>query len=159
MNVTPRTLRVAASLIEFGASPALIAEQVFDNRPFSATRLMGLTLSTLSSSADGRVTWATVSREAFEHAGASDEDTEGFINPIRAVRGTEVALLFREVALGRVRVSLRSTDRIDVSKIAAHFGGGGHRMAAGCSFNGPLDDAVAALTAAVIEALPDKRTS
>ncbi|MDR3707594.1 MAG: bifunctional oligoribonuclease/PAP phosphatase NrnA [Capsulimonadaceae bacterium] len=154
MNVTPRTLRVAASLIEFGASPALIAEQVFDNRPFEATRLMGLALSTLSSTPDGRVTWATVSREAFDQAGASDEDTEGFVNPVRAVRGTEVAILFREVAKGRVRISLRSTEHVDVSHVAGKFGGGGHRMASGCSYEGSLDEAVAALVAAVNEALP-----
>lgn len=154
MNVTPRTLRVAASLIESGASPALIAEQVFDNRPFAATRLMGLALSTLSCTADGRVAWATISREAFECAGASDEDTEGFINPIRAVRGAEVALLFREVEPGRVRISLRSVDGVDVARIAAKFGGGGHRMAAGCTINGALDDAVAAVTGEVVDSLP-----
>jgi len=149
MNVTPRTLRVAASLIEFGASPAMIAEQVFDNRPFSATRLMGLALSTLSKSDDGRVVWATVSGEAFE-------ETEGFINPVRAVRGAEVGLLFREVQVGRIRVSLRSTDKIDVSKVAAKFGGGGHRMASGCSYDGTLEEAVNALTTAVIKVLPAK---
>jgi len=156
MNVTPRTLRVAASLIEFGASPALIAEQVFDNRPFNATALMGRTLATLTSVADGRVTYATVSREAFEESGTTDHDTEGFISPIRAVRGTEVAMLFREFVPGRVRISLRSAEWIDVSKIASCFGGGGHRMASGCSFDGTLDDAVAAVTAAVVKALPEK---
>jgi phosphoesterase RecJ-like protein len=154
MNVTPRTLRVSAALIESGASPSLIAEQVFDNRPFAATKLLGLALSTLSSASDGKIAWATVSQEAFAEAGATDEDTEGFINPIRAVRGTEIALLFREVAPGRVRISLRSTENVDVSKLANKFGGGGHRMASGCSFHGPLPDAVEALVAAAKAALP-----
>ena len=102
------------------------------------------------------MTWATISREAFEQTGASDEETEGFINPVRAVRGAEVGILFREVERGRVRISLRSTDRVDVSKIAAGFGGGGHRMASGCTFEGSLENAVAAITKAVTEALPAK---
>lgn len=149
MNVTPNTLRTAANLIEAGASPAVIAERVFDNRPFAGTKLMGLALSTLSATADGRVTWARVAHEDFAATGATDEDTEGFIASVRAVRGTEVALLFREVAPGRVRISLRSIDGRDVSKIANQFGGGGHRMAAGCSFTGSLADAQTALLAAV----------
>jgi len=154
MNVTPRTLRVAASLIEMGASPSLIAEQVFDNRPFAATRLMGLALSTLSQTPDGRVTWAAISRDAFAAAGATDEDTEGFVNPVRAVRGTEVAILFREVSEGRVRVSLRSTEHVDVAKVASLFGGGGHRMASGCTYDGSLEDAVTAVVSAVSAAIP-----
>ncbi len=154
MNVTPRTLRVSAALIEAGASPAIIAEQVFDNRPFNATKLLGLTLATLQNDCGGRVAWAVVSQESFAEAGATDEDTEGFINPIRAVRGTDVAILFREVAPGRVRISLRSSEHVDVSKLAAQFGGGGHRMASGCSFNGALPDAVATVVAAAKASLP-----
>lgn len=156
MNVTPRTLRVAAALIEAGASPSLIAENVFDNRPFSATKLMGLALSTLTSTADGRICWATVPHASFEAAKATDEDTEGFINMVRAVRGVEMAMLFREAIPGRVRISLRSTEKIDASVIASHFGGGGHRMAAGCSYTGTVDDAVAALVADVTAALPPR---
>lgn len=153
MNVTPRTLRISASLIEAGASPATISEQVFDNRPFSATKLLGLALSTLSHTPDGRIMWAHVTKEAFADAGATDEDTEGFINSIRAVRGTQIALLFREIEKGKVRISLRSIEGVDVSVIAAQFGGGGHRMASGCSFRGSLPDAEEALVAACISAL------
>jgi phosphoesterase RecJ-like protein len=154
MNVTPRTLRVAASLIESGASPSLIAEKVFDNRPFEATRLLGLALGTLSRSNDGRICWASVTQEAFKQTNAADEDTEGFINSVRAVRGVEVALLFREVEPGRVRISLRSTDSVDVARIANRFQGGGHRMAAGCTVSGTVDDAVQSVVAAVRAALP-----
>lgn len=153
MNVTPRTLRVAAALIEAGASPSLIAENVFDNRPYAATKLLGLALSTLSSNSDGRICWAVIPRSSFETAEATDQDTEGFINMIRSVRGVEVAMLFREVEVGKVRISLRSTEKVDVSVIANRFGGGGHRMASGCSYTGSLNDAVAALRAASEAAL------
>jgi phosphoesterase RecJ-like protein len=153
MNVTPRTLRISAALIEAGASPAVISEQVFDNRPFAATKLMGLALATLAESADGRIVWAHVAREAFDATGATDEDTEGFINYIRSVRGAQIALLFREIEKGRVRISLRSIEGVDVSVIAAQFGGGGHRMASGCSYRGSLPNAEAALVAACVAAL------
>jgi phosphoesterase RecJ-like protein len=154
MNVTPRTLRVAARLIEYGASPALISEQVFDNRAFGATRLMGLALSSLARSADGRVTWAKISNADFLASGAADEETEGLINFVRAVRGTQIGLLFREAVPGVIRISLRSVEGADVAAIAAQFGGGGHRMASGCSYNGLIDDAVDAVVAACTAALP-----
>jgi len=154
MNVTPRTLRIAATLIEAGAAPAMIAEQVFDNRPFAATRLMGIALSSLSSTPDGRVVWAHVTKGAFDQTGAEDRDTEGFVGLVRAVRGVQVAILFREAVDGSVRVSLRSTEHVDVAKIANQFGGGGHRMAAGCTFVGPLVEAEHAIVAASVQVLP-----
>lgn len=153
MNVTPRTLRIAASLIEAGAAPAVIAEQVFENRPFSATKLMGLALASLQSAPDGRIVWALVSKENFEKAQATDEETEGIINYVRGVRGADIALLFREAVKGKIRISLRSCEGVDVSKVAAQFGGGGHRMAAGCSFTGTLQEAEAALLPACRAAL------
>ena len=148
MNVTPRTLRIAASMIEAGASPAIISEQVFDNRQFAATKLMGLALASLAQAEEGRIAWAHIRYEDFSAVGADDEATEGLINFVRAIRGTEIALLFRETKPGAIRVSLRSCEGRDVARIAGLFGGGGHRMAAGCSFNGPLADAEKALLAA-----------
>jgi len=68
-------------------------------------------------------------------------------------RGADIALLFREVEKGRVRISLRSCEGVDVSKVAAQFGGGGHRMASGCSYRGTLAQAEEKLVAACIAAL------
>ncbi len=155
MNVTPRTLRTSAILIEAGASPSAISERVFDNRTFGATRLMGNTLSSLSSSEDGRIVWAHITAQDFALSQATDEDTEGFINYVRAVRGAEVAILFRETSPQSIRISLRSTQNVNVAQIAAQFGGGGHRMAAGCSYNGPLAEAEAAIVGATKLGLPE----
>jgi phosphoesterase RecJ-like protein len=153
MNVTPRTLRIAAALTEAGASPAAISESVFDNKTYAATKLIGLSLSTLNHTPDGKVSWAHVRNEDFVSTGATDEDTEGLINHVRAVRGTEIAILFREIRMGLIRISLRCIDGHDVSLIANQFEGGGHRMAAGCSFRGTAEDAQAALVAACVKAL------
>ena len=153
MNVTPRTLRTAASLIEAGASPSLIAERVFDNRTFPATKLLGRALSALQIDLSGRITYAAIAQHDFSETGSTDQETEGFINFLRSIRGSEVALLFRESELGHVRISLRSCDKVNVSLIAQQFGGGGHRMASGCTFHGSLPDAQKALLAAVNAAL------
>ncbi|MDQ2799194.1 MAG: bifunctional oligoribonuclease/PAP phosphatase NrnA, partial [Armatimonadota bacterium] len=153
-NVTADTMTVAARLIDAGASPAFVSEHVFENRTFAATKLLGLALSSLSRTLDGRIAWAHVTREDFARLGATDEDSEGLVNPVRSVRGAEVGVSFREMPDGAVRVSLRSREGVDVGQIAQKFGGGGHRMAAGCTLNLPLAEAEAAVLDSLRAALP-----
>ncbi len=152
-NVTPNTLRVAAVLLEAGAPPAHISENVFENKTFAGTRLLGHALSSLAQSPDGRVVWAHITAEDFHALGAIDAETEGVVNYVRGVRGAEVGILFREMENGRIRVSLRSREGVNVAEIAQDFGGGGHRMAAGCTLNVPLPDAETALVQAAIASL------
>ncbi len=152
-NVTPNTFRVAAALLEAGAPPASISEQVFDNRTFAATRLLGCALSSLSQTSDGRIVWAHVRTQDFASVGAADEDTEGMVNYARGVRGADVGLLFREMADGTIRISLRSRETVNVAEIAGRFGGGGHRMAAGCTLALPLAEAERTIIDAVLAAL------
>ena len=149
LNVTPRTLRIAAETVAAGASPDRIAEQVFENKPFAAQKLLGRALQSMRRSADGRIVWAHVSQADFTEIGGTDQDTEGIVSAVRAVRGADVALFLREMATGRIRVSLRSRDPFDVSLVAQHFGGGGHRLASGCTLDGPLAEAEARLVAEV----------
>ena len=147
-NVTPSTLRTAATLVEAGASPPLISENVFENKTFAGTRLLGHALSSLSQSADGRVVWAHITAADFRTLGAIDAETEGVVNYVRGIRGAEVGILFREMDNGRIRVSLRSRESVNVAELAQEFGGGGHRMASGCTLNVPLPEAEKALIAA-----------
>jgi phosphoesterase RecJ-like protein len=151
MNVTQRTMELAGEFIARGASPNAIAENVFENKPFAAQKLLGRALESLQRTADGRVAWARVTKEDFAEFGATDEATEGIINSVRAVQGTEVALLFREMPSGKLRVSLRARAPYDVATVAARFGGGGHRLASGCTMEGPSPLAEATLVAAVEE--------
>jgi len=152
-NVTPNTLRVAARLLEAGAPPAQISENVFENKTFAGTRLLGHALSSLSQSPDGRIVWAHITAEDFRNLRASDAETEGIVNYVRGVRGAEVGILFREMDTGRIRVSLRSRESVNVAEIAQEFGGGGHRMASGCTLNLPLPEAETALVQAAQSAL------
>lgn len=152
-NVTPNTLRVAAKLLEAGAPPAYISENVFENRTFAATCLLGHALSSLSQTPDGQVIWAHITAKDFQELGATDQDTEGVVTYVRGVRGAEVGVLFREMENGKIRVSLRSRESVNVAEIAGQFGGGGHRMASGCTVEAPLAEAETVVIQAVTAAL------
>lgn len=149
MNVTPRTMQIAGEMIRLGASPNTIAECVFENKPFAAQKLLGRALESLQRTPDGLIVWAHVTQGDFAEFAAGDEATEGVVNAIRSVQGAEVALFLREMPTGKLRVSLRARDPIDVSLVAKQFGGGGHRLASGCTLDGPLEQAEARLVEAV----------
>jgi bifunctional oligoribonuclease and PAP phosphatase NrnA len=153
MNVTPRTMALAGALIEQGGSPTEIAEEVFEKRTYAMQKLLGRAMESLQRTPDGRIVWAHVTQADFDEFGATDADTEGIVGAVRAVRDAEVALFFREMASGKLRVSLRAHDPHDVASVAQLFGGGGHRLAAGCTLNGPLADAERVLVNAVQDAL------
>jgi bifunctional oligoribonuclease and PAP phosphatase NrnA len=154
-NVTANTFQIAAELLDAGAPPAFISENVFENRRFAATKLLGHALSSLRQSDDGRIIWAHITHEDFQSLGATDEDTEGVVNYVRGVRGAHVGLLFREMDDGKVRVSLRSRETVDVAVVAQGFGGGGHRMAAGCTLTLPLLESEKAVVDAVRAVMPE----
>jgi bifunctional oligoribonuclease and PAP phosphatase NrnA len=135
-GTTERTFALAQQLALAGADPARIAQQVYFSVPTAKMRLLGAALSGLHCDCD--LAWMAVNRQQMERCGALDEDCEGLVNYILGMEGVEVALFFREMADGRWRVSLRSKGAIDVSAIAAYFGGGGHRCASGCSLRGPV---------------------
>jgi len=149
MNVTSTTFRVSAALMRYGACPACISELVFETRSRESLKLLGRALDALEVTPDGRISWSVITARDFEELGATDEDTEGIVTHIRAVRGSEVGVLLRELPGGKVRVSLRSRREADVSVVAEQFGGGGHRSAAGCTLETTLQDAVTRVLAAL----------
>ena len=154
LNVTPRTFRLAAQLQELGVSPAPIAERVFENRSLASQKLLGRALDSLQVSPDGRVAWAHVTAQDFQDLEATDAETEGIVNHVRAVTGVQVGILFREIPGQKVRLSLRARDGADVNKIANVFGGGGHKLAAGCSLAPPLATAEQTVVAETLRQLP-----
>ncbi len=147
-NTTPRTLRLAADLMEAGASVAEIVDRVYESRTAAGLRLLGLALAGLQLSADGRVAWTTVTPAMLQQAGASPEETTGIVGLLRQIRGVKVALLFEQTPDG-VRVGIRSRDGVRSHVIAEAFGGGGHQGAAGFTAPGPLAEVVAATLAEV----------
>lgn len=144
-NTTPDSLQWAAKLIEAGANLNQISEEVFQRKPLSSVRLLGHTLESLRLEMDDRLAYGTLVFEDFEIADAKDEDTEGFVNELLSIQSVQAAALFREPMRGRIRVSLRSRGDIDVAAVAQSIGGGGHKNAAGCSFDGSMDEALNSL--------------
>lgn len=132
-NCRPETLRAAASLVEAGADPEFIAASVYEKVSHRALRLLGLSLSTIRQSPDGRITWCRVERAMYRETGTREVDSEGFIDYLRVVGESRVTFVLKELSRGRTRVNLRSRGDFDVQAVAAAFGGGGHRNAAGCT--------------------------
>jgi phosphoesterase RecJ-like protein len=147
-NTTAEVFRLSAELIEAGANKEEITNQIFANKRFAATRLMGDALATARLEDEGSYCWSVVDSAMFTRYSADSEDTEEIIGHLRAVEGVEVAALFKCFTDG-IRVSLRSSGRINVQAAAARLGGGGHFRASGLTFEGPLDEAVQAVHGAL----------
>jgi phosphoesterase RecJ-like protein len=144
-NTTPEALSLAAALLERGGNIVQVSEEIFQRKPLHSQRLLGHLLDRMHLSTDGRIAWGTLSIQDFEKLGAKDEDTEGFVNELLFIDSVELAAVLREAKPGRVRVSLRSRGEWDVAEVARAFGGGGHRNAAGCTLEMPVEQAEQAL--------------
>jgi phosphoesterase RecJ-like protein len=152
-NTTPRVLRLAASLLEAGVHPERLYEQVYATAPVGRIRLTAEVLDTLVAEPEFGLSWVTVPAGALERHGASADDLDGLVEFARSVQGTRLALLFRMLANGRVKVSFRSVGDFDVSEFARQFGGGGHAKASGASIEGGLDQVQQKVLAAARAAL------
>ncbi len=136
-NTTPKTHRIAAELMKHNLDTDGIFERLFELKSYPAMRLLGLALSTIKVSKDGKIIWFWLTRKILKRAGAKFDDAENFINYARAVKGTKVAVFFKEAdEVGKIQVSLRGKRGYDVNVIAHKFGGGGHARAAGCTISG-----------------------
>ncbi|HET9464272.1 MAG TPA: bifunctional oligoribonuclease/PAP phosphatase NrnA [Gemmatimonadales bacterium] len=137
-NTRPRTLRVAADLLEAGVDAEMIYLEVYARAPEGRPRLFAEALQTLVVEHDYGLAWVTVPPGAIERLGVSSDDLDGVVEFPRSIEGVRMALLFREISQGRVKVSLRSVGDVDVEAFAKSYGGGGHTKAAGLSLTGSL---------------------
>jgi len=138
-NTTGSTFKIASDLLRAGVSPSRIAGRIYDTKSLSSLKVLAAALQRTGVSDDGRVIWTSVTDEMVDRASARGEELTGIVDHLRSVKGTEVALLFREHK-GKIKVNLRSKEKVNVQKIAAELGGGGHIRAAGVSLDGSLDD-------------------
>ncbi len=141
-NTTVSVHLLAAKLIGTGLDVAAINQNLYETKSLAAIKLLGRALDRLEMTPDGRVAWITLDRATLLRLGAKDEHTEGIINFTRAINTVELGMLFREIAPGKVKVGLRSKQLVDVNRLAAIFGGGGHYRAAGFVIEGELDKVV-----------------
>ncbi len=148
-NVTPATFRIAAELVTAGADPAAVSSALYERRATDSLRWLGESLSRVRLSEDGRVAWLALPADAVPETFIESED---LVNYPRSIASVRVACLLRARG-AQVKVSLRGKGDVDVQRIAAKFGGGGHRNAAGFSVAGALDAVTRDVLAAVGEAL------
>ncbi len=140
-NTTPETLRIAANLLETGIDLPYLNRMLFRTIPYHKMRLRALAVMKTELSEYGRLGMSVLTVDDLASINAKPEDVEGIIDSIRDIDTVEIAALLRECANGTVRVALRGKSKVDVSVIALQFDGGGHRLAAGCTLQGPVGDA------------------
>ncbi|TAM58097.1 hypothetical protein EPN52_11485 [bacterium] len=148
-NTTPAVLREAARMMEAGADKERITREIYASKRFVAQRLLGAALARMRFDAAAGVIWTVIDSEMLTATGADSEDIEDIVQQLRVVDGCKVAVLFKAIVPGEVRVSLRSNGEVNVQHVASALGGGGHFRAAGCTVVGSIDAAVAAISEAL----------
>jgi bifunctional oligoribonuclease and PAP phosphatase NrnA len=151
-SVSGESFRVAARLVDAGASPPAIYRELFEQDTLARLHLVGRTIAGAKTAHDGRVIFSTVRQSDIKEVGGLPSDTEDLVNLTLTVKGTEVAAILIEQPDKRIKVSFRSRGRVDCSALAGQFGGGGHKAAAGAIIDGPFDAAHERVVAAVDEA-------
>jgi len=139
-GVSSGLLRQAADLMDLGAPLAEIYEQTLNRHSLTAARLWGLGLARLQR--DGKMLWSTLTLEDRAQAGYAGNDDADLINLLMTIDGADITLAFVEQPEGKVKVSWRARAGLDVARVAASFGGGGHELAAGALLSGPTPEVI-----------------
>jgi phosphoesterase RecJ-like protein len=152
-NTSPASMRISAELVEAGADPWFVTENVYESYAYRRVKLLGSVLAGMERSEDGRIAWVVVTSDLYRKTGATAEDTENFVNFVRSVKGVEVAVLFRQTAETQYKISMRSKGRVDLSGLAQSLGGGGHKNAAGSILDGTFEEVKIRVLSEVDEAI------
>ncbi|MGA1617491.1 MAG: DHH family phosphoesterase [Pirellulales bacterium] len=148
-SASGETFRVAARLVDAGASPSFIYRELFEQDTLARLHLVGRTLAGARTFNEGSCILSTVRQADIKAIGALPADTEDLINLTLAVKGTQLAAILIEQPDGRVKLSFRSRGAADCSALAGQFGGGGHKAAAGAIVSGDFDAVEQQVTEAV----------
>jgi phosphoesterase RecJ-like protein len=147
-NTSPRCLAIAAVLLAHGVDPEEMYQRVYANAPLGRVRVLAEALTTLEADPAHGLAWLSLTAGAVDRHDVKSEDLDGIVEHARSIMGTRMALFFRDLGHGKVKVSFRSTGDVDVNRFARTFGGGGHAKAAGAMIPGSLEE----VRATVVEA-------
>ena len=139
-NTSPRCHAIAATLLQAGIDPEEMYRRVYASVSLGKLHLLRDALDTLQTDPEAGLAWITVPAGAMERYGLQSEDLDGIVEHPRSIAGTRLALFFRDLGHGKVKVSFRSTGDVDVNQFARIFGGGGHAKAAGALIMGGIDE-------------------
>ena len=141
-NTSPKTMRIAADLLEYGFDFSTLIEESFYQKTYWQNQIMGRALLESIMFLNGRCIVSAVDRKLMEFYHATPKDLDGIVNQLKIIKGVECAVFMYETDNLEYKVSMRSTDRVDVAKVASYFGGGGHKKAAGCTMKGTFHDVI-----------------
>lgn len=137
-NTNSDSFLICEEMTRYGVSPSHVAQMVYENHPKERFLLLSEVLATLETFKKDTIAMARVTEEMFRKTKTSKEYTEGFVETIKEIRGVDVAILIRELADDQFKISMRSKGNTDVAAVCNHFGGGGHKNAAGCTMKGTI---------------------
>ena len=137
-SVNEKVFLMAADLVKAGIKPDFISKMLFQRDRLSRLRLLAKAYDTIELCCEGTVAFVEVTKEMMEITGAIKDDTDTIVNSVRAIASVEAACMLREDDEG-IKISLRSKNYADVSKIAVKYGGGGHIRAAGATIKDEFD--------------------
>ena len=150
-----RTMQIAGRLMSFGIDTAKLIDESFYEKTLLQTRLSAYAVSRAETALSGKLIYTVLSMEDMKRFEAVLSDTEGIIDQLRLVKGTEVAIFAREDAENTYKFSFRSKSLVNVADIAAEYGGGGHKFAAGVTLAGDLSELLHTFTERIQEALSE----
>ena len=153
---SPETMEAAAQLMRKGVDTAKITDRTYYEKTYVQNQILGRALLESIMVLDQRCIVSVVRLKEMEFFQAKSSDLEGIVSQMRQTKGVEVAMFLHEPAPQTFKVSLRSKERVDVSRIAKYFGGGGHVRAAGVTMKGSVHDVINNLTALIEKQLDEK---
>ena len=139
-NTSARCLAVAGQLLAAGVEPEEMYRRLYASHPIGRLHLLRDALATLEVDPAYGISWISVAAGAAEEYGLRSEDLDGLAEHPRSVGGTKLAIFFRDLGHGKIKVSFRSTGEVDVNAFARQFGGGGHARASGALIPGPIEE-------------------
>jgi phosphoesterase RecJ-like protein len=139
-NTTARCLAVASQLLAAGVEPEEMYRRLYASHPIGRLHLLRDALATLEVDPAYGISWISVAAGAAEEYGLKSEDLEGLAEHPRSVGGTRMAIFFRDLGHGKIKVSFRSTGDVNVNEFARRFGGGGHARASGALIPGSIEE-------------------
>jgi bifunctional oligoribonuclease and PAP phosphatase NrnA len=137
----PEVHTITARLIQAGADPVSVYEQVYEDASASRMRLLGMALANMQFLYDGKLAYIVLTREMFETTDTTEEDTDAFVPYTLTIAGVQMGLMFSELE-NIIKVNFRSKGDIAVNELAKEFGGNGHKNAAGARIAGTQLDEI-----------------
>ncbi len=144
-----RTMMVGGWLMDTGIAFSEICDATFFRKTYNQNQVLGRALTESILMMDGKLIFSAMRRKDMDFYQVEPKDMDGIVQQLRLTAGVEVAVFMYEIAPRSYKISLRSNGKVDVSKVAVYFQGGGHVMAAGCTINGGVHDVVNNIAAQV----------